>query len=140
MFSFVRLHFLDSSLTLSPTPSLLRPRPCAIPPSPLASLRIHPPPRSRNYAAHAAELNNAIPSEPFFFLKPPSSIIADGEPVECPRGVTLHHEGRQGGLAVGSAKSRRVQADIDQALSRCAQLSLAWLLERLEGRSRPKTL
>ena len=27
----------------------------------------------RNYAAHAAELNNPIPSEPLLFIKPPSS-------------------------------------------------------------------
>lgn len=49
--------------------------------------------RRRNYAAHIKELNNATPTEPFFFLKPPSSIIADGEDVECPKSVTLHHEG-----------------------------------------------
>lgn len=28
----------------------------------------------RNYAAHAAELNNPIPSEPLLFIKPPSSL------------------------------------------------------------------
>ena len=30
---------------------------------------------ARNYAAHAAELHNAVPSSPFFFLKPSSSLL-----------------------------------------------------------------
>ncbi|GAA5868261.1 hypothetical protein JCM1840_005617 [Sporobolomyces johnsonii] len=47
----------------------------------------------RNYAAHIKELNNATPTEPFFFLKPTSSyaLSADGA-VEIPRGVIVHHE------------------------------------------------
>ncbi|WVQ83162.1 hypothetical protein IAT38_005300 [Cryptococcus sp. DSM 104549] len=45
----------------------------------------------RNYADHAKELGNAIPKEPFFFLKPTSSYVTQG-PVEIPRGVKMHHE------------------------------------------------
>ncbi|GAA5833168.1 hypothetical protein JCM11251_005166 [Rhodosporidiobolus azoricus] len=47
----------------------------------------------RNYAAHIKELNNATPTEPFFFLKPTSSyaLSEDGK-VEIPQGVTVHHE------------------------------------------------
>ncbi|GAA6061580.1 hypothetical protein JCM10212_004330 [Sporobolomyces blumeae] len=47
----------------------------------------------RNYAAHIKELNNATPTEPFFFLKPTSSYALNraGE-VEIPRGVVVHHE------------------------------------------------
>ncbi|EGX46198.1 hypothetical protein AOL_s00110g22 [Orbilia oligospora ATCC 24927] len=42
---------------------------------------------------HIAELNNARPKQPFFFLKPPSSILEpSGGPVLCPRGVNLHYE------------------------------------------------
>lgn len=47
----------------------------------------------RNYADHIAELNSAKPKQPFFFLKPPSSILLPGEgPVIRPRGVNLHYE------------------------------------------------
>jgi len=47
----------------------------------------------RNYADHITELNSARPKQPFFFLKPPSSILAPGEgPVIRPKGVDLHYE------------------------------------------------
>jgi len=29
----------------------------------------------RNYRLHAEELKNAVPSEPFWFLKPPSAFV-----------------------------------------------------------------
>ncbi|KAK4698132.1 acylpyruvate hydrolase, partial [Phenoliferia sp. Uapishka_3] len=46
----------------------------------------------RNYAAHIAELNNTTPTEPFYFLKPTTCYVVNDGPVECPRGVELHHE------------------------------------------------
>lgn len=38
----------------------------------------------RNYAEHARELGNEVPKEPLIFLKPPSSIIGDGDPILLP--------------------------------------------------------
>lgn len=47
----------------------------------------------RNYAAHIKELSNTTPSEPFFFLKPSSAVLAPGGgPFLVPRGTTVHHE------------------------------------------------
>jgi len=47
----------------------------------------------RNYADHIAELNSARPKQPFFFLKPTSSILPPGAgPVIRPKGVDLHYE------------------------------------------------
>lgn len=46
----------------------------------------------RNYAAHARELGNAVPSEPFFFLKPASAVVAPPGPVRLPRGAGAQHE------------------------------------------------
>jgi len=47
----------------------------------------------RNYADHVTELNSARPKQPFFFLKPTSSILPPGAgPVIRPRGVDLHYE------------------------------------------------
>ncbi|KAK1769526.1 hypothetical protein QBC33DRAFT_531061 [Phialemonium atrogriseum] len=47
----------------------------------------------RNYADHVAELNNQRPKQPFFFLKPPSSILLPGAgPIIRPKGIDLHYE------------------------------------------------
>jgi len=34
----------------------------------------------RNYAKHAKELNNPVPAEPVFFMKPETSLILNGKP------------------------------------------------------------
>ncbi len=41
----------------------------------------------KNFHAHAAELGSEVPAEPLIFLKPPSSIIASGDPIVMPSGV-----------------------------------------------------
>lgn len=47
----------------------------------------------RNYADHITELNNSRPTQPFFFLKPPSSMLLPGRgPILAPRGVNCHYE------------------------------------------------
>lgn len=38
----------------------------------------------RNYAAHAAELNNAIPTKPIIFLKPDTAVLKDNKPFYIP--------------------------------------------------------
>ena len=38
----------------------------------------------RNYAEHARELGNEVPKEPLIFLKPPSSVIWENEPIVLP--------------------------------------------------------
>ena len=61
----------------------------------------------RNYARHAAELGSDVPSEPLIFLKPPSAVIAAGEPVRMPLDVgRVDYEGEIG-LVVGR-RCRRV--------------------------------
>lgn len=49
----------------------------------------------RNYAEHAKELGNAIPSAPFFFLKPTTSLIRSGSNIGIPSACidhSIHHE------------------------------------------------
>lgn len=41
----------------------------------------------RNYAAHAAEHNAEVPTEPMLFLKPPSALIAHDLPIQLPAAV-----------------------------------------------------
>lgn len=46
-----------------------------------------------HHSDHITELNNTKPKQPFFFLKPASSILPPGAgPVVRPRGVDLHYE------------------------------------------------
>ncbi|KHL12041.1 2-keto-4-pentenoate hydratase/2-oxohepta-3-ene-1,7-dioic acid hydratase in catechol pathway [Mumia flava] len=48
----------------------------------------------RNYAAHAAELGNEVPSEPLVFLKPNTSVTGPGDPIQYPSFTEdLHYEG-----------------------------------------------
>jgi 2-keto-4-pentenoate hydratase/2-oxohepta-3-ene-1,7-dioic acid hydratase in catechol pathway len=45
------------------------------------------------YSDHITELNNTTPKQPFFFLKPASSILLPNSgPVLRPKGVSLHYE------------------------------------------------
>lgn len=47
----------------------------------------------RNYADHAAELGNEVPKEPLLFLKAPSALITDGEPIRrTPLSESVEHE------------------------------------------------
>ncbi len=47
----------------------------------------------RNYAAHAAEQNAALPEEPMLFLKPPSALIGHGAEIILPPGAgRVDHE------------------------------------------------
>jgi len=48
----------------------------------------------RNYAAHAAELGNEVPAEPLCFLKPNTSVIGPGDPIQLPsQSRSVHYEG-----------------------------------------------
>lgn len=75
---------------------------------PTASL---PPPSKilcigRSFRDHAVELGNAVPSEPIFFLKAPSAVIGDGDPIRRPAiSREVHHEA-EAAVVIG----RRLQA------------------------------
>ena len=48
----------------------------------------------RNYAEHAKELGNEVPTAPLLFLKAPSAIIASGDPIVIPpQSNQVEHEG-----------------------------------------------
>lgn len=47
----------------------------------------------RNYAAHAAELNNPVPTEPLLFMKPSTAIVPMTEEITLPKGQgSVHYE------------------------------------------------
>jgi 2-keto-4-pentenoate hydratase/2-oxohepta-3-ene-1,7-dioic acid hydratase in catechol pathway len=47
----------------------------------------------RNYVAHAQELNNEVPEEPVFFMKPDSALLRNNDPFYIPDWTSdVHHE------------------------------------------------
>ena len=47
----------------------------------------------RNYAEHAAEFGNVVPSEPLLFFEPPSAVIGPGAPIVLPpQSQRIEHE------------------------------------------------
>jgi 2-keto-4-pentenoate hydratase/2-oxohepta-3-ene-1,7-dioic acid hydratase in catechol pathway len=66
----------------------------------------------RNYREHAAELGNQMPSEPLLFLKPPSSVIGQGDFIELPKiSERVEHEGEL--AVVIGRRARRIAEDED---------------------------
>lgn len=60
----------------------------------------------RNYAAHAAELGNAVPTEPLLFLKPPSALLAPEAAIALPaQSERVEHEAEIG-VVIGSRASK----------------------------------
>ncbi|KAJ1721650.1 hypothetical protein LPJ61_006015, partial [Coemansia biformis] len=64
-----------------------------------ASKKARPQPRRNE---HANELGNAVPTAPFFFLKPVSSYVASPGVIEIPPGCVVHHEVELG-VVIGKA-------------------------------------
>lgn len=67
----------------------------------------------RNYREHAKELNHPIPTEPLIFLKPPSSVIGQGDVIRRPHTLSqrIDHEGELG-VVIGK-RCYRLREDED---------------------------
>ena len=64
----------------------------------------------RNYVDHAKELGNDVPTEPLIFLKPPSSLITDGDSIVYPpQSSRVDFEGEIG-IIIGK-QGRHIPAD-----------------------------
>ena len=62
----------------------------------------------RNYREHAKEMGNEVPAEPLIFLKPPSSVIGDGDAIVLtPLSARVEFEGEIG-VVIGAAAAARV--------------------------------
>lgn len=71
----------------------------------------------RNYREHAKEMGNEVPTEPLFFLKPPSSIIGDGDAIVLPeQSERVEYEGEIG-VVIGSLLKRASEEDAERAVS-----------------------
>lgn len=75
----------------------------------------------RNYVDHAKEMGNAVPSEPLIFLKPPSSLVRDGETVVLPpQSRQVEFEGEIGvliGRRLKSVSPEEARAAVDRILA-----------------------
>lgn len=71
----------------------------------------------RNYAAHAAEHQAAVPDEPMLFLKPPSAVIAHRAPIELPANVgRVDHEAELAVIIGRRARHVRREDALDYVL------------------------
>jgi 2-keto-4-pentenoate hydratase/2-oxohepta-3-ene-1,7-dioic acid hydratase in catechol pathway len=67
----------------------------------------------RNYREHAAELGNDVPVEPLMFLKPPSSLLANGGAIVRPRlSQRVDHEGEIGAVIGRTCHKLRPDDDV----------------------------
>jgi 2-keto-4-pentenoate hydratase/2-oxohepta-3-ene-1,7-dioic acid hydratase in catechol pathway len=75
----------------------------------------------RNYVDHAKEMGNDVPSEPLIFLKPPSSMIRDGESVVLPpQSRQVEFEGEIGvliGRRLKGVSPQEARAAVDRILA-----------------------
>ncbi|MDP9206138.1 MAG: fumarylacetoacetate hydrolase family protein [Gemmatimonadota bacterium] len=70
----------------------------------------------RNYREHARELGNEVPKEPLIFLKPPSSIVWQGDAIVLPAASSrVEHEGEIG-VVIGMALTRASEADAERGI------------------------
>lgn len=71
----------------------------------------------RNYAEHAAELGNAVPSEPLLFLKPSTAVLGPGDPIRLPTDLSgeISYEGEIA-VVIGALISRVGPAVAEKAI------------------------
>jgi 2-keto-4-pentenoate hydratase/2-oxohepta-3-ene-1,7-dioic acid hydratase in catechol pathway len=70
----------------------------------------------RNYREHAKELGNDVPVEPLFFLKPSTSLIADGEAIVLPpQSERVEFEGEIG-IVIDSPLTRATEEEAASAI------------------------
>ena len=71
----------------------------------------------RNYREHAKELGNDVPQEPLFFLKPPSSVIGEGDAIVLPsQSDRVEFEGEIG-VVIGKKLKNATEEEAIEAIS-----------------------
>jgi len=70
----------------------------------------------RNYREHAKEMGNEVPTTPLVFIKPASSVVADGDAIVLPKGVgRVDFEGEIG-LVIGRTLRKATPAECAAAV------------------------
>ena len=95
----------------------------------------------RNYAEHARELNNPVPSEPLLFIKPATSVVALAAGVTLPKGRGAVHYETEIALLIGAPLSGVVSAgEASQAIAGVGlalDLTLRELQDQLKSKGHP---
>lgn len=77
----------------------------------------------RNYVEHAKELGNEVPKQPLIFLKPPSSVVGDEQPIRLPAvSNQVEYEGEIG-IILGQRLSRASERDAIEAIAAVAAVN-----------------
>jgi 2-keto-4-pentenoate hydratase/2-oxohepta-3-ene-1,7-dioic acid hydratase in catechol pathway len=71
---------------------------------------------ARNYRAHAEEMGAELPSQPSFFLKPPSSLLPHKGDVILPRTSTLVEHEVELAVIIGSVAKRLVPKEVKEKI------------------------
>ncbi|WP_305857544.1 fumarylacetoacetate hydrolase family protein [Balneatrix alpica] len=94
----------------------------------------------RNYAEHAKELNNPIPTEPILFIKPSTSVTPLQEPLSLPQGLgEVHHE-LELAVLIGTPLRQADEATAKQAIAGyglALDLTLRELQSKLKEKGQP---
>ncbi len=95
----------------------------------------------RNYAEHALELNNPIPSEPLLFLKPATAVVPMTGELQLPIGRGAVHYETEIALLIGSRLSGAVTADVAAqsiaGIGLALDLTLRELQDQLKAKGHP---
>jgi 2-keto-4-pentenoate hydratase/2-oxohepta-3-ene-1,7-dioic acid hydratase in catechol pathway len=92
----------------------------------------------RNYAEHARELNNPIPTEPLLFIKPATAVVPMNEQVKLPTGRGAVHYETEIALLIGQRLSGKVSEDQARAAIAGVGLALDLTLRELQDELKAK--
>lgn len=94
----------------------------------------------RNYADHAAELNNPIPTEPMLFIKPATGVVDMDQPFQAPTSLGSVHFETEMSILIGSTLSKADEAEAEQAIAGIGlglDLTLRDLQSKLKEKGHP---
>ena len=92
----------------------------------------------RNYADHARELNNPVPSAPLLFITPATSVVPLAEPIQLPRGRGAVHYETELALLIGAPLTGVVSAADASAAIAGVGLALDLTLRELQDQLKSK--
>lgn len=94
----------------------------------------------RNYADHARELDNPVPSEPLLFIKPATSAVALEEPLDAPFSRGEVHYETELALLIGEELSHATADEAERAvvgIGLALDLTLRDIQTRLKEKGHP---
>jgi len=94
----------------------------------------------RNYAEHAKELGNAVPSSPLLFIKPATAMVTMGEPLQLPEGFGACHHELEMALLIGQSLTKAMPDECRAAIAGIGlalDLTLRELQDELKKKGHP---